>query len=156
MTLDPYLAFLLWWFLQDLLWWQCWVLMMQSNVGFSYFYYYACLLPSDYLRCSMTWIYMIAACPSYNPSWVRTSQNPGFFLVLWFWDLVMLTFWVCQSSWQSKFLWYPEILVYPISLDLKILGMLECVEVLHPLGTRPGGCLLSLKPRETSTHRKEP
>jgi hypothetical protein len=83
---------------------------MPSNLGFCCFCPYACLLPSDYLKCSLPSIYLIGACPSCNPSWVRTSQSPAFFEVLWFWDPVMVRFWVCHSSWQSSFIGDPGIL----------------------------------------------
>ena len=86
---------------------------MPSNLGFCCFCSYACLLPSDYLKCLLPSIYLIGACPSYNPSWFRTPQSPAFSVILWLWTLVNLRFWVCQSFWQSSFLWDPEILVWP-------------------------------------------
>jgi hypothetical protein len=64
----------------DLIWWTCWVLMFPSNLGFCC---YACLPPSDYLKCSLYSIYLIRVCPSCNPSWVTTSQSPAFFVILW-------------------------------------------------------------------------
>jgi hypothetical protein len=102
------------------------VLMMPSNLGFCCFCSYACLLPSDYLKCSLPLIYLIGACPSYNPSWVRTPQSPAF--------SVILRFWVCQCSWQSSFLWDPEILGWPNSWNPKMLGLLELLEVVPTLG----------------------
>jgi hypothetical protein len=43
MILDLNLAFLEWWCIQDLLWWENWVLMMPSNLGF------CCLPPTIWL-----------------------------------------------------------------------------------------------------------
>ena len=139
MTLDPYLAFLVWWCIQDMLWWESWVLMLPSNLGFCCFCSYAYLPPSDYLKSS---VYLFGACPSCNPSWFTTSQSSAFFVILWFWDPGMLRLWVHQSSWQSSFLWNPEILVWPSSWDpgikdlrSKILGVFEHLEVVPPLAT---------------------
>lgn len=94
--------------------------------GFCCFCSCACLRTSDYLKCSLPSIYLIGACLSCNPDLVRTPQNPAFFVILWFWDPVMLRFWVCQSSWQSSFLWDPEILVWPSSWDPEILRSWMC------------------------------
>jgi hypothetical protein len=58
----------------------------------------------------------ISDCPSCNLCCVRTPQGPT--VILWFWNLLILRFWVCQSS---TCLWNPEILVWPSSLDLGIL-----------------------------------
>jgi hypothetical protein len=57
------------------------VLMMPSNLGFCCFCSYACFLPSDYLKCLLPTIYLIGACPSYNPSWFRTLQSPAFSVI---------------------------------------------------------------------------
>jgi hypothetical protein len=118
-----------------LLWCKNWVLKMPSCLGFCCFCSYSCLLPSDYFKCSLPSIYLIGACPSYNPSWVRTPQSPAFSLILSsFQDPVILRFWVCQSSWESSCLWNSEILVWPSSWDPKILGILEHLEVVPSLG----------------------
>jgi hypothetical protein len=66
-----------------LLWWESLVLMMPSNLGFCCFYSYDCLLPSDYLKYLLSSIYLIGACPSYNPSWFRAPQSPAFSVILW-------------------------------------------------------------------------
>jgi hypothetical protein len=71
--------------------------------------------PSDYLKCLLPSIYLIGACPSYNSWWFRTPQSPAFSVILWLWAPLNLRFWVCQSFWQSSFLWDPEILVLPSS-----------------------------------------
>jgi hypothetical protein len=118
-----------------LLWWESLVLMMPSNLGFCCFCSYACLLPSDYLKCLLPSIYLIGASSSCNSSWFRTPQSPAFSVILWFQDPVNLRFWVCQSSWQSWSLWDPEILVCPSSWNPKILGMLQHLEVVSLLGT---------------------
>jgi hypothetical protein len=97
---------------QDLLWWKNFVLMMPCKLGFCCF---CCLLPSDYLRCLLPPIYLIGSSPSYNPSWFRTPQSPALSVILWLWAPVNLRFWVCQSFWQSSFLWDPVILVWPTS-----------------------------------------
>jgi hypothetical protein len=34
-------------------------------------------------------------------------------VILWLWTPANLRFWMCQSFWQSSFLWDPEILVWP-------------------------------------------
>jgi hypothetical protein len=134
-TLDPCLVFLVWWCIQDLLRWESLVLTMPSNLGFCCFCSYACLLLSDYL---------IACCPQYI--WLEPvlpiipvdSGLPRVQLSLWSYDSGILwtwdSFWVCQSSWQSSFLWDPEILVILGSWIPKILGMLQCLEVVS-LGT---------------------
>ena len=77
--------------MQDLLWWESWVLMMPSNLGFCCFCSYSCLLPPDYLKYLLSSIYLIGVCPSYIHSWFRTPQSPAFsvilcLLVLWTWD----------------------------------------------------------------------
>ena len=78
--------------------------------------------------------------PSYNTSWVKSSQSPAFSVILWFKDPVMLRFWVWQSSWQSSFLWDPDILMWPTPVILEscnpmILGLLQCLELVSPLRT---------------------
>jgi hypothetical protein len=113
---------------------------MPSNLGFCCFCSYACLLPSDYLKCLLPSIYLIGACPSYKPSWFRYTQSPAFSVVLWLWAPVNLKFWVCQSSWQSS---SSETLKYwcdlaPVILGSccrKILGVLQCLEVVFSLRT---------------------
>jgi hypothetical protein len=67
-------------------------------------------------------IYLIGVWSSCNPSWFRTHQSAAFSVILWFQDPVNLRFWVCQSSWQSSFLWDPEIVV---SLSSLYPGILE-------------------------------
>jgi uncharacterized membrane protein len=47
-------------------------------------------------------------------------------VILWFRDPVNLGFWVCQSSWQSSFIWDAEILVWPSSWDPGILRTWVC------------------------------
>jgi hypothetical protein len=101
--------------------WESLALMMPSNLGFCCFCSYACLLPSDYLKCSIPSVYLIGACPSCNPDWFRIPQSPDFSVILWVQDPVNLRFWVCQSCWQSSFLQNPEILVWPRSWDVGIL-----------------------------------
>ena len=117
MTLDTFIAFLVWWCVLDFLWWENWFLITPRNLGFCCICSYTCLSPSDYLKCSLPSLYLIRACPSCNPSWVRTPQS----LSLWFWDPGILRFWVCQSSWESSCLWDPEILVWPNSWDPEML-----------------------------------
>jgi hypothetical protein len=90
-----------------LLWWESLFLMKPSHLGFCS---YVCLLPSYYLTCLLPSVYLIGACPSCNTAWFRTPQSPAFSVILWFPDPVNLRFWVCQSSWQSSFLWDPELL----------------------------------------------
>ena len=65
-----------------MLWWESWVLMMLSNLGFCCFCSYACLLPSNYLKCSLPSIYMIRPCPSCNPGCVRTPQSSAVSVIL--------------------------------------------------------------------------
>jgi hypothetical protein len=113
---------------------------MPSNLRFCCFFSYACLLPSDYIKGLPPSIYLIGACPSYNPSWFRAPQNTAFSVILWLQAPGNLKFWVCQSSCQSSFLWDPEILVwpsscYPLSCNPMILGALQCLEVVSPLRT---------------------
>jgi hypothetical protein len=98
-----------------LLWWESLVLNMPSNLCFCCFCSYGCLLLSDYLKCLLCSIYLIWACPSYIPYWFRTPQSAAFSVILWFWAPVYLRFLVCLCSWQSSFLWDPEILVWPSS-----------------------------------------
>jgi hypothetical protein len=137
------------WCIQDLLWWESWVLMLPSNLGFYCFCSYACLLPSDYLKSSLPSLYLIGACLSCNPCWVRISLIPSFSVILWFWNLVMLRFWVCQSSCHSSFLWDPEIQVWPSSWDPGILRSSVCLSTVWKwyFLWRLWGCQLSLKPR---------
>jgi hypothetical protein len=126
--------------------------MIPSNLGFCCFCSYACLLPSDYLKCSLPLIYLIGAYPSCIPSWVRTPQGPAF--------SVILRFWLCQSSRQSGFLWDFEILVWPSSWDPgilgswnpKILGVLQFLEVVPPLGTMELSAVFKIK---VDQHRPE-
>jgi hypothetical protein len=103
---------------------------MPSNFCFCCFCSYACLSPSYYAKYFLLLKYLIETCPSCNPGWVRTLQSPAFSVILWFWDPVILKFWLCQSSWLLSFLplrpwvsWYP-----------KILGVLDCLEVVPTLG----------------------
>jgi hypothetical protein len=115
---------------------------MPSYLSFCCFCSFACLLPSDYLKCFLPSIYLIGACLSYNPGWFRTPQSPTFCVMLWFWAPVNLRFLVCHSSWQSSFFWDPEILVWPsswypgilVSWNPKILVMLQCLELVSPSG----------------------
>ena len=99
-ALDPYIAFLVWWYIQDLLWWKSWVLMMTSNLGFCCFYSYACLLPFDYFKCSLPSIIWL---------------EPVFPLIPVESELlrVQLSLWSCD----------PEILMWPSSWDPGILGV---------------------------------
>jgi hypothetical protein len=73
-------------------------------------------------------------------------------LSLWFCDPVNLRFWVCQSSWESSFLWDPKILLWPSSWDHGILesqhpghvtapgnGTSSKVDRHQPEGTRAAG-----------------
>ena len=115
--LDLSLVFPVWCCTQDLLCWENCVLMMPSNLNFCCLCSYACLPPSDYLKCSLPSIYLTGASPSCNPRWVGIPQSPAFSVILWFWDPVNLRSWVCQSTWQSSFLWDHEILVWPSSWD---------------------------------------
>jgi hypothetical protein len=61
--------------------------------------------------------YLTGACPSYNTGCVRTPYSLAVSVILWFWDLVILRFWVCQCFWESSYVWDPEILVWPSSWD---------------------------------------
>ena len=56
---------------------------------------------------------------------VRSPQSLAISMILWFCNLVILSFWVFQRSWNSRCLWNPEILVWPCSWDPVILGLLE-------------------------------
>jgi hypothetical protein len=38
-------------------------------------------------------------------------------VLLWYWDPVILRPWICQSSSESRFIWDPEILVWPSFWD---------------------------------------
>ena len=134
-TLDPYLAFLVWCRIHHLLWWESWVVIMPSNLVFCCFFYYTCLQPSDFVTCFLPLVYLIGACPSCNPGRVRTPQMPAFFVILSFRDPLILRFWVCQISWQSRFLWDPGVTKPLGSWGPTILGLLECLEVVSPLGT---------------------
>jgi hypothetical protein len=78
------------------------VLIMPCNLGFCCVCSYACLLPSDYVKCLLPSIYLIGACPFYNPSLFRTPQSPAFSVILCLWAPVNLRFWICESSWQSS------------------------------------------------------
>ena len=118
MILDLNLAFLVCWVIQDLLWWENWVLMTPSNLGFCYLCSYACHPPSGYLPS----IYLTGACPPCDPGCVSTPQNSAVSVILWFWDPVILRSWVCQSSWETSCLWDLEILVWPSTWGPGILG----------------------------------
>jgi hypothetical protein len=124
-SLNPHVAFLVQWCIQDLLWLESLVLMMPRNLRFCCICSYACLLPSDYLKCLLSSIYLFGACPSCNPGWVRNPEST-FLCDLSFLDPVNLRFSVCQSSWESIFLWDPEILVWASSWDPGILRCWEC------------------------------
>jgi hypothetical protein len=128
---------------------------MPSNLVFCCFCSYACILPSDCLKCSLTSLYLIGACPSCNPNWVRTSQSPAFFVILWFWDPVNLRFWICQSSWPSSFLWDPVVTKLLVSRDPKIMGMLECLEVISFWGTVGAVCWVLNQHRPAPTWRNQ-
>jgi hypothetical protein len=52
-----------------------------SNVGFYCFCSCTCFLPSDYLTCSLSLLYLIGVCPC-NPSSIRTPQSPAFSVAL--------------------------------------------------------------------------
>jgi hypothetical protein len=149
-TLDLYLAFLVWWCIQDLLWWESLVLMMPSNLGFCCsFSYLKCLLPS---------IYLIRACASYNPGWFRTSQNPAFSVILWFWNPVNLRFGCVrvlglQASSETLSSWCgqaPGILEF---WNPKILAVLQCLEVIPPLGDCGAVCCVWIQGRPALTRR---
>lgn len=90
-------------------------------IGFCCFCSSDCLPPSDYLKCTLSLIYLIVGCSTCNLGCVRILQSPAFSVVLWFRDPLILRFWVCQSSWQSSFLWDPENLVWQTSWDPGIL-----------------------------------
>jgi hypothetical protein len=55
---DLSLAFLVWRCMQDLLWWENWVLMMPGNLCFCCLLSYASLLPTEYLQCSVLPIWL--------------------------------------------------------------------------------------------------
>jgi hypothetical protein len=96
-------AFLVGWCIQDMLCWENYALMMQINLNFCCFCFYASLLPSGYLYCYLPLLYLTRVCPSCDPGYVRTPQSPAVSVILWFW--------VFQSFWESSYLWDPEILV---------------------------------------------
>jgi hypothetical protein len=118
-----------------LLWWGNWVLMMPSNLGFCCFCSYTSLLPSDYLKCSLPSIYLIGACPSCNPGWVRTPQSPAFSVILWFCDPESLGVSVFLAVKLPLRPWDPGVTKLLGLWNPKILGMLEHLEVVPPLGT---------------------
>jgi hypothetical protein len=137
MTLDPYLAFLMWWCIQDLLGLESWVLMMPGNLNFCCFCSCACLLPSDYLKCSLPLIYLMVASPSSSPVESKLlrvqlsfwSFNSG---ILWSWDSGFVRVLGSQASSETLRSLCGQLLG---SWDNKILCMLEFLKLLPPLGT---------------------
>ena len=150
MILNPNLDFPLWWGIQDLLWWENWVLMMSSNLGFSCLCSCACLSLSDYFSSNLPLLSWTGACPSCDPGCVRTLQRPLVFVILWFCDSVTQRYVVCQSFWDSSCLWEPEFLVWPRSWYPMILVILEHLGVKLPLGLVGLGA--ELAPKVCSAH----
>jgi hypothetical protein len=64
--------------------------------------------------------------------WSCLYQNSSEFSCLC--DPVILRSCICQSSWESYYLWDSEILVWPSSCDPVVLGNLECLGVELLLG----------------------
>ena len=65
--------------IQDLLWWENWVLMLPNSFGFCWYGSCACLLPSGYLWCWLVLFSLAGACTSNGPvslcphSWETSS-----------------------------------------------------------------------------------
>jgi hypothetical protein len=125
-----------------LLWWENWVLMMSSNLGFCCFYSYTCLPLSAYLKCSLPLPYLIGAWPFCNPYWVRTPQLQ---LSLWSCESGILRFWCVrvsgsQASFETLRSWCDQASGILGSWDPgirgpKILDMQKHLGVKTPLGT---------------------
>jgi hypothetical protein len=52
-----------------------------ANLGFCCLCSYACLLPSDNLKCYLLFLYLTGACPSCNPVPVRIPQSSAIFVI---------------------------------------------------------------------------
>ena len=139
-ALDPYIAFLVWWYIQDLLWWKSWVLMMTSNLGFCCFYSYACLLPFDYFKCSLPsiiWLEPVFPLIPVESELLRVqlslwSCDSG---ILWCWDSGCVRVLGSQASSETLRSWCDQAPVILGSWNPKILGMLQRLEVMSPLWT---------------------
>ena len=106
----------MWWYIQDLLWWENWVLMMPSNLGFCCLHSYA----------SVT-IWLSLVVPA---------------LLVSDWSLSLLWSWFCQNSSSSSCLWDPVIMG---SCDPDILGVSELLGVKLPLGSWNPGVIKLLR-----------
>jgi hypothetical protein len=109
--------------------------MMPNNLGFCCFCSYACILPSDYLKFLLLSIYLIGACPSC----LIQGSSESYFLC----DPVIpgscepeiLDVSVFLAVKHSMRPWHPCVTNLLVSWNPKILGMLQCLAVLSPLGT---------------------
>ena len=140
MILNLNLAFPVWWGIQDLLCWESWVQMMPDSLSFCGLCSCSCLSPSDYLYCYLHSLSLTGACLS---CFVVVSEL-RVQLCLWSWDPG------CKSSWESRCLWDPEILVWPSFAILWfyypiILGVLEHLGVQLPLGVVGLGAQLAAR-----------
>ena len=126
---DPHLAFPVWWCIQELLWWENWVIMMPNNLGLCCLCSLTCLLPFDFLQCYLPLLYQTGACPSFYPVCLRTPQSAPVSVILWFWDPVNLKSWACQGSWVGVKLplepWDPGVTKILTSCDPVDSGMPE-------------------------------
>jgi hypothetical protein len=112
--------------------------MMPSNLGFCCFCSYACLLPYDYLMCLLPSKYLVGAFPSYNLGWFRTPQIPAFSCdsrLLWTWESGCVRVLGSQASSETLRFWCDQVPGILVSWNPKILGMVQCVEMVSPLGT---------------------
>jgi hypothetical protein len=74
------------WGIQDLLWWENWVLILPSQIGFCCLCSYACLSPSVCSWCYLASLFLNGACPFCEP------------MILWSW-MSQNTWWVELISW---------------------------------------------------------
>ena len=103
--------------------------MFPINLGFCCLCSCTCLLTSGYMECYLISLSLTGSSPSWDSGCVTTPQSPAVSVILWFWDLVIMRSWVCQSSWESICLWDPEILVWPSSWDPVTLVVSELLRV---------------------------
>jgi hypothetical protein len=148
--IGTYFAFLVWWCIQDLLWWESLVLMIPSSLGFCCFCPYAYLLSSDYLKCWLPSIYWLEPILPIIPvdTGLLSVQLSLWYCdswILWTWDSGCVRVLGSQASSETLKSCCKQA---PGTWDPEILRLWVCYRAWNCYLLRvPWGCPLCLKPR---------
>jgi hypothetical protein len=115
--------FLVFWGIQDFIWWRTWVLMKPSNLVFLA---YLLMLASHNLFISSVHVLAISDCPSCDRGCVGTLPSLAVSVILLLMNPGILISLVCLIFWESSCLRDLEILVGPSSWDPGILWSWVC------------------------------